>query len=137
MHLTRLEPIELADFWPSISGYLQGVVARSGGRLTLRSVLDAALAGAFQLWAAVDDEGEVKATAVTRVLDWPSGMASLEVIGVGGADMDQWLRLETDLAEFAKSQGCGVIEQEGRDGWQRKLKERGWEKVFVRMEKKL
>ena len=77
-----------------------------------------------QLWLSVKD-GEIESCAVTRI-DVYRRFKSCAFIAVGGRERDNWLEFESDIAEWAKAQGCTYLDGFFRKGWERVLRDQGW-----------
>jgi hypothetical protein len=88
------------------------------GLYTFRDVVDYLLAGRVHLWT------DTKAAVVTCIHEMPRGKSC--TIWLAGGDLDQCLAIEERIAEYAREQGCKVIEIHGRSGWVRVLRARGY-----------
>ena len=63
---------------------------------------------------------------MTEVWGAQNGSA-LNVLSLGGADVISALdEVTTALRTYAKSRGCKIVVEMGREGWCRSLKKHGW-----------
>jgi hypothetical protein len=80
--------------------------------------------GAWQIWIALDDRGEVCAVGATRFIVYDTGLKSLFVIFGTGRQRRSWQGFMADFLAFGKEQGCTIAEGHFRKGWRRILP--GW-----------
>ena len=108
---------------------IEEALARGNGMHSMQDVLDSLLAGQTQLWT------DTRALAITCVHTWPRGKSC--ALWLAGGDLEQILAFEPDIIEFAKSQGCTVLEVYGRSGWAKMLRERGYGERSVNLQKSI
>lgn len=85
---------------------------------TLQDVLDDLNNGAAHFWPGVN------AVLVTRFDQEPEGK-SLHV-WLGAGDQQELLAMQPGLEAFGRAHGCVIATIEGRKGWERTFKERGF-----------
>ena len=73
---------------------------------------------------------------VTEILTSPNG-DTLAVVLIAGREMDKWMKLYPRLVSYAEAKGCRWIEVHGRKGWERMLRDRGFEFSHVVLRKEL
>lgn len=86
--------------------------------------------GAFEkhhIWAEIEAEraqlfATPNAALVSRVEMYPTGMKELR-LWLGGGDMDDLLKMQPIVVQFARSVGCKRMLIEGRPGWARVFKD--------------
>lgn len=119
--LKRCEWYEVPHYWDDIEKWIVSALA-NGNSLTLteQDIYDQLLARKMQLWLAIWDRPA--ACAVTKI-SRHKRVTICEMLIVGGAAIREWLHFEKAVAEWAKEQGCDVIEGSGRPGWERKAKD--------------
>lgn len=58
-------------------------------------------------------------------------------IWLAGGDMEELLELEEHMTEWSKQQGCKYVTINGRLGWERVLRDRGYNRIKVTLKKDL
>ena len=115
-----------------VERFLEPAITLSGGRDDMSSVWKQLLAGQFQLWMAFEDEDNTpKGALVTRIEHYPL-KKMINYLYIGGDDLKEWHKDMLAIVEkFAKENGCQGMELVGRKGWERFLKECGWEAKHI------
>jgi hypothetical protein len=91
--------------------------------------------GKAQLWAAHD--GSIKAILVTEIASYHN-LRAVRVLYIVGQEMDSWFDMACEtIGNWAKSQGCSVMEATGRMGWSRYLDNKGFTDKRMMMSKAL
>lgn len=134
----RLDPItpgRVAAVWPHIAAWVESVAARFPPWARLADPKARCEARDAQLWL-IRDGGTIKGCVITQITVDNERVA--EVPLVAGDDMASWLHLLDDLEAWARREGCvAMVSTAGREGWVRTLKNLGWQKVAVLMERRL
>jgi len=107
--------------------WLQAALDRSGGTHTLDDVRTAIATGLMQFWPAP------RGCAVTEIITYPQKRV-LHIFLAGG-EMDQIVDMDESAAEFARQNGCTGMTIAGRKGWQKVLKDKGYEPAFTVLSK--
>jgi len=138
MKFQVIPPSQLSVMWPHVAPLLDKAVSLSPGKIVLKDVLDAAIAGAYLVWVAVDDDkGEFVGAVTTRIVYYPQGNA-LAMDFLGGTRMKEWLHLAQEAVEdHAKRNNCKYLEAYGRRAWQRYLEPHGWGQAYITFQKEL
>ncbi len=108
------------DLWHDIAPMLVESLKYADGKFSLRSVFDALITKNMQLWIGVTKKNEIKAFAITEIVNYPAKKV-LIIQFAGGHDMDTWLHNIDGLQNFAKFHDCEAVEIYGREGWAKKL----------------
>lgn len=118
------------DEMPSeVRGWLEGALAHDGNTHTIADVVDEIRAGRAYLWYGP------RSAVVTRVHDLPR--AKELRIWLAGGDLDELLE-QLDLADLvAKRLGCSRVVVEGRKGWGRVMRDKGYKETAVILSKEL
>ena len=126
MKFQVIPPYQLSVMWPHVAPLLDKAVSLSPGKIVLRDVLDAAIAGAYLVWVAVDDDkGEFVGAVTTRIDYYPQGKA-LAMDFLGGTRMQEWLHLALEAVEdHAQRKNCKYLEAYGRRAWRRNREQLG------------
>lgn len=109
--------------------WLEAAIAYGDGCHDFDSVAAGVLTGRFRLWV------RPKGCAVTEIQVYPKKRVCN--VFLAGGDMQTILDLEEPCMEYAMNQGCADVVLTGRDGWERVLGARGWEKTHTSMRRKL
>ena len=109
-------------------------LARGGSNWSPLNIFEKLLTGDMLLWLSKRDGG-IEACCVTQIINYPLARV-LSILLISGSEMENWLRFESDITDYALKQYCTVMEGYGRMGWIRVAPE-GWEPVHVLLRKKL
>ncbi|MEJ0071183.1 MAG: hypothetical protein WDO24_23320 [Pseudomonadota bacterium] len=134
----QILPDQLAAAWPALAPLVALACARSSGRIAPADVARDLARGAIHLWAGLDDEAPhpVKVILIGQFIDYPR-RRSFRPFAVVGDDRPAWLDLLAVIERWAQAQGATLIEPLGRPGWERVLRDHGYTKTHVLMEKVL
>ena len=123
------------SYWPIVKCLISSALDHSCGELSTQDVYKRLHEETMGLLV-VHDNG-IKAACVVDFIDYPQ-ITALRVVALSGSGMDEWL---SDLLDFldkwAVENNMSRIEQMGREGWVRKLKNFGYEKRYTFMTKEL
>jgi hypothetical protein len=123
------EPIR-SDTWPGIYAILAPAMKVSGE--SAAELIDQLIDGTAQLWV-LRKGGDPIAAAVSELVPSPLGLVVHGRL-CAGKGMSGWLEdLIACITRHAKEAGAVGIEIEGRAGWERLLKARGWHRKAVVM----
>ena len=138
MKFTAIHPKLLPEVWAHISPILNKAVSLNPEIIDISDVYVVALAGAYVIWVAVDEEsGEFVGTVTTRIITYPQANA-LAMDFLGGTRMKEWLHLAQDaVEEHAKRNDCTQLEAYGRRAWSRYLEPLGWGQAYITYKKEL
>lgn len=111
-------PGDVDRIWPLIREWFVQALERCGDDLTAGQIWQAARSGSVFLIVA-HDGAKITAATVVKFETWGNGLV-LRIVGIGGADMDQWKDdMQAFLSTMARDHGASRIVTEGRDGWSR------------------
>jgi hypothetical protein len=121
------------EFWPLVKHEVERAFRGNFHRLDLDDVELALKEKRMQLWAIHD--GGVKCVIVTQIVNYYKCKA-VRVLTVTGIDHKEWLQLGFDtLMAWGKENGCSLMEMQGRKGWEKPLKQLGFEEPEILMTK--
>lgn len=120
LRLVEIGPNDLPAVWKAIEPLIERGCAYSGGALDPQSVVDGVLTGRAKL-IALADEREINSVMALQVVAMPTGQRVLEVILVGGRDVEAWAPFEPQLDAIGLAEGCEKVRTMGRKGWARRL----------------
>lgn len=122
MKLIQIPPDSIEQTWPLVANWISDAIERSNGRHTVESTIDSLQKDLAQLWLAWDEEKkEAQAVAITQLVFYPSGMKVADFIIGTGKNKGMWKHLMTEMEDWAKAEGCGLIQLYCRKGWAREL----------------
>lgn len=133
MALQKVPLEHAARVLPHVIGRLQAVVDRSGERYTVASLAELVMRGEFQLWVIGDEQ--IRGVVLTELFFAPSGKKVASIRAATGDAAEGWLHLLPELEQWAKSEGCHVVEAIARKGWARRLTD--YKLTHVVLEKEL
>lgn len=105
---------------PRVREWLEAALADPAPVTTMSDVVRAIEAGEARLWA-----GE-RSAMVTHVCDYPSGVRALE-FWLAGGELGEILDGLTQVEAWARLSGCHQMHINGRPGWSRVLRDRGFD----------
>lgn len=123
----------VGDVWNSIRPMILQMVARSKGRMTERGLLDAILAAESQLWLSYRDD-KPEALMLTEIVTVGT-VKTCKMFAATGHNRQHWAGFLGVFEEWARSEGCQVVEAIARPGWEKVLSE--YKKTHVVLEKDL
>ena len=135
MGISRLWAVqrnELSEAWPHVEKLVIDALDHGTSRVGVKDVYDGIGTGRYQLWIAWGPAAE--GIAVTEILDTEKERIASVFICVG-KNLKEWLRHLSSIENWAKAEGCSVIEAWARPGWERVLKD--YKKTHVQLEKNL
>lgn len=128
-------PAQYADTcWDKVEKFAEKAAKYTYGRFTVDDIYDCVTEQDYQMWVAYDAQKAFKALVVTRIENYPKRKL-LAMHFCGGEDMDLWIELMLDmLKKFGKESGCDGIECTGRLGWDKVLKNDGYQGKWMTYE---
>ena len=141
MELIRIPIAELDKVWSIVDKDIRNALAYSGQLTDSNFVLEKSKEGKFQVWILWD---KTKPTAVEKYF----GVVVTELIKrqlgkvchiyiMTGRQRHKWQYLVKDIEEFAKNEGCQMMELIARPGWKKVLNNFGYGMTHVVLEKKI
>jgi len=135
--LELLDKGDVMILWPVLRPYFQAAIDHCNSGLEVDDIRQRALDGKRLIWT-VTDGNRLLAALSSGTTRHPKGMIAY-IDYLGGEDLDDWL--EAKIADFeARSKEAGATEveiDEGRLGWSRKLRGRGYRPVRTVLRKAL
>jgi len=131
-----LEPDRVQLYWPEIVRQLNECPQVWRKWWTLDALYDAAAAHYIQCWA-VGTEDSIHGMAFSRITELPTGSFFQVFLSCGHGLIEKADEIEATWERFADYHNCVMAEINGRPGWERVLKKRGFEKTSTTMSKSL
>lgn len=134
VELYAVDPNRIDKIWPRVRAWLVEASRRSDFTRWAQIEGDI-LSGALRLWV-VWDGRNLRAAVATEIIE--TGWRKIcRIVSTGGEDMREWVSLIGDLEDYARSEGCDVVQELGREGWERVLAPLGYKRTLIVMEKEL
>ena len=141
MELVQIPIQELEKVWGIVEKDIKSALVYSGQLTDSDFVFDTLKEGKFQLWV-LWDKKQSKAVdkyfgvVVTEIIKRKFGKVC-HIYIMTGKQRTKWQHLITKVEDFAKQEGCKMMELIARPGWQRVLDDYGYKKTHVVLEKQI
>lgn len=119
---------EIVALWSMIEPLIDRAL-QYNPRFTAQDIKAKLLTGVCQLW----ESGDFQSVLITEIHLYPKAKVMNLFLNSGKLDLDSLKYIE----QWAKTIGCTEIEETGRRGWVRKLKELGYQEVSTTMRKEI
>lgn len=130
--LRQVPPLAVIHEWPRVAGLVRKALERGEGSYAEADVAMACMSGVWQLWV-VEYEKEVCSIAITELITFPRQKKCLIRYIAGVLDV---VRLHIhEIEDFARREGCKVLEGYARKGWVRAMPD--WSEKYVIMQKEM
>lgn len=136
LKLHGIKAPDIPGLWPYVLPVMERAEGFWQGRMDAKHVLHECMMSRMQLWIVADSVDDIDAVIVTQVAHYPNRLVSRYVM-VSGNRMETWADTDDVLTEWAKAQGCSMMEATGRHGWKAKMKARGWSSPTAVYEKEI
>ena len=141
MELVRIPIQELDKVWSLVEKDIKSALAYSSQLTDSDFVFDTAKEGKFQLWV-LWDKNQKKTidkyfgVVVTEIIKRKFGKVC-HIYIMTGRQRTKWQHLINKVEDFAKEEGCKMMELIARPGWQRVLNAFDYKRTHVVLEKKI
>lgn len=130
-----LEPAEVQANWLSLEPFVDCAISHSIGLERSDDIMWRCVNQDNCWMVGIVHDDQIVAVATLEKLDTSMGQC-LHTITLAGEGMIFWLHdYIAMLQELAESWHCDLITMTGRQGWQRTLKEFGWNHLYTTMGK--
>ena len=129
MKLLKPKWHETPRYWPIIEGWVDGALQHGGVSLYPRDIYDGLVSRNMKLWLVAEGD-DIRACCVTQLVNYQR-MRCLNVLVVGGQELDNWHHFYSELEDHAGLLDCDGVEFGGRNGWHKKATEYGFKPVMV------
>ncbi len=135
MKLRFLGALDLPGDWPRLEPLLQKVVDKAvHGEFSVADLRRMAFNGQVCVGVMEDIDGMPVLALVFEFIIYPSGRKAINVLAMGGRDLDAFMRLSWEkLRGWARSMGCDWIECLVSPGMERIHRRYGLETVYRQM----
>ena len=141
MKLVRIPTQELDKTWGLIDKDIRQALAYSSQLTDSDFVYDLAKQGKFQVWVLWDKEQKITTNkyfgvVVTELIKRKFGKVC-HIYIMTGRQRNKWQHLISKIENFAKEEGCEMMELIARPGWQKVLKIFDYKRTHVVLEKEI
>jgi hypothetical protein len=141
MKLVSIPIQELDKVWSLVEKDIKGALAYSSQLTDSDFVYDLAKKGNFQIWVLWDKDEKITSkkyygVVVTEIIQRKFGKVCHIYIMTGRQRL-KWQHLISEIEDFAKENGCKMMELIARPGWQRVLKIFDYKRTHVVLEKQI
>ena len=134
MMFTPIAKAAVASYADHLDPLLAKMAARSGGRYTAEHLYDGLAEG--RCWLAGIDGW--RGAAILQAHNWPTGLNELDVLGVAGEGLREWVEAVVELESIARKLNFHRLSApHARIGWVPFALKHGWRKAGVILEKEL
>lgn len=114
--------------WDEITPLIEKWLAETLGEYILTDIYQFLISGEWQCWIVKGKDGII-GLALSTITEFPR-ISILQIIGVAGIGLKEWVHLKDELEDFGRMNGCAKISGYGRLGWERVLKPHGFVKNY-------
>ena len=141
MEVVRIPIEELDKVWSMVEKDIKSALAYSSQLTDSNFVYDLAKQGKFQVWVLWDKEQKITTNkyfgvVVTELIKRKFGKVC-HIYIMTGRQRNKWQHLISKIENFAKEEGCEMMELIARPGWQKVLKIFDYKKTHVVLEKEI
>jgi hypothetical protein len=138
MIVTIVPNEHITKAWLLAEPYLRKAVDLVANRVDTTHIFEGLMKNDYQLWV-IFDEDKILGAFVTHIVDHPKARG-INVPYLGGDEhrITEWFdQAVANVEDFARINGCTVMEFIGREGWVKYLKAYGYKKAMCIFEKEL
>ena len=118
MEIFIVQKEQIEQVWPDIEKFVADALDYFPGRYTTEDIKQGLLTESRQLWIAVEDS-VIYGVVGTHIATYPR-MQTLFMHFIGGNEGLGWKApMLKVLQSFARDNGCGLLEAQGRTGWKK------------------
>lgn len=132
--LAGILPSNINDIWPVIELKIQIACQYNGNRYNADDCLRELLSGEKQLWLAIDKT--IDGIAISQIIPFPR-MKCCSIDICTGIGLEQWKSLLPQIEDWARKLHCSQMFFISRPGMEKALKDQGYKKTHVFLEKDL
>lgn len=133
--LVQFNKDEVDKVWSLAEPWVQKACETNGG-FDAKHILEFLKSGHMQLWMAIGEDNKVFCVCVTEIRQYPNfKVCDLRI--TTGEQYERWVGFMDSICKWARQNGCKKMEVFARPGWERILKQQGFRKTHVQIEKEL
>ena len=127
---------KLESYWPVVAPMIQKALEHSENEINLEDIHEKIENETMGLTTISGKDGII-ACCVCEFVNYPR-IRALRVVALGGSDMDEWMPgLVQFLESWGKENKLNRIEQMGRRGWEKALRQYGFKRRYTFMTREI
>lgn len=132
-------PLDVLRFWPEIEPFVQMAIDHSNGEFSMEGIQKRIENKEIAVCTIFDSDIRKLIAVITfEMTNFDSGMKILTIQCAGGARMDEWIpQIDSIAISMARRHGCQKVYIVGRKGWERKLRDIGYEHAHTVLSKEV
>lgn len=137
--ITAVAPQLVNPIIPHVRGFLEKIIERTEGEISLDGLHHRCRTGAFRLWIVSEDAEHsiLRGVIVTEIINYDAFKA-LRVVGLAGDHFEDWIeKADKLLVDIAQWYDCKRIEEVGRRGWAKRLAPFGYRQAYAWLVKEI
>lgn len=136
-NLVLIAPHDLSSVINMVYPKIEAATSYSVGKYHGADIVRQLAAGSMQLWLAYDDENDkLDGLAITEIAVYPQRKIC-RFLCATGENYKDWFHHMEEMEKWGEKMGCTGFQAECRPGWERPLKEIGYSKSHIIMNKEL
>jgi hypothetical protein len=133
----NIPPSVIWNMTEDIDEYIKKAIEHSNGEFNATSIYEKVSQGMMEAWVVSDEDYNIMAVLVTEFITYPL-RSMVRVVLCGGDSLEKWVDIFLNkLDEYALNLGANGIEVVGRKGWERVLKNKGYEYTYTALSKEV
>ena len=131
-HLHQVPALAVIHEWPRVASLVRQALERGEGSYAETDVAMACMAGGWKLWM-VENGFNVTAICITEIANFPRRRKC--VLRYLAGSMEAIEPYISDIEDYARREGCQILEGYARKGWARRMPD--WTERQVILQKEL
>jgi hypothetical protein len=133
----NIPPSVIWNMTEDIDEHIKKAIEHSNGEFDAISIYEQVSQGLMSAWIVSDEEYNIMAVLITELVTYPL-RSMVRIVLCGGEKLDKWLdTFLNKMDEYARNLGASGIEVVGRKGWERMLKNYGYEYTYTALFKEV
>lgn len=121
--------------WKEAAPIIEKALDRADDKYSLEDIRKFILEKKMSLWVCFENH-IMTACVLTQIVCYPQSKRLL-IFSMSGVGIENWLKFEHLMKEYAIRENCSYVEVYGRPGWEKMLKNYGYDKIHTVLRAKL
>ena len=115
---------KIPEIWDLIEPYVQEFSESKSSRTTVENLKNLFYSGKLRCWVVwLEEEQKIQAVVGVTVKQAENGEKIASIAMAQGYRRKDWIDIVKDIEEWARNEGCSVVQLSGRKGWARDLED--------------